>query len=79
MIRVLFFGPVASRVQTHEMQFDYTAGMTLHDIIHKVGMQHPGALSIVSFIAVNQIQVRDKQTPLNDNDEIALMAKFSGG
>lgn len=79
MIRVLFFGPVASRVQAHEMQFDYTPGMTLHDIIHKVGMQHPGALSIVSFIAVNQIQVRDKQTPLNDNDEIALMAKFSGG
>lgn len=79
MIRVLFFGPVADRVQTREMQFDYTSGMTLHDITHKIGMQHPGALSIVSFIAVNQTQVRDKQMPLNDNDEIALMAKFSGG
>ncbi|TNC95692.1 MAG: molybdopterin synthase sulfur carrier subunit [Gallionellaceae bacterium] len=79
MIRVLFFGPVADRVQTREMQFDFTPGMTLHDIIHKVGMQHPGALSIVSFIAVNQVQVRDKQVVLHDNDEIALMAKFSGG
>ncbi|MFA6121612.1 MAG: MoaD/ThiS family protein [Sideroxydans sp.] len=79
MIRVLFFGPVADRVQTREMQFDYTSGMTLHDIIHKVGTQHPGAISIVSFIAVNQVQVRDKQMSLNDNDEIALMAKFSGG
>lgn len=79
MIKVLFFGPVADRVQTRDMDIEYTAGMTLHDITHKVGMLHPGALSIVSFIAVNQEQVHDKQTALNDNDEIAFMAKFSGG
>jgi molybdopterin converting factor small subunit len=42
-------------------------------------MQFPGAFSIVSFIAVNQTQVHDKQTVLHDNDEIAFMAKFSGG
>lgn len=79
MIKVLFFGPVADRVQAREMQFEYTPGVTLHDITAKVGMQHPGALSIVSFIAVNQNQVHDKQMALHDNDEIALMAKFSGG
>ncbi len=79
MIRVLFFGPVADRVQTHEMQFDYTSGMTLHDVTHEVGMQHPGLLSIVSLIAVNQQQVHDRQMALQDNDEIAFMAKFSGG
>lgn len=79
MIKVLFFGPVADRIGTREMQLDYTQGMTLHDVTHKIGMLHPGALSIVSFIAINQQQVRDKQTMLNDNDEIALMAKFSGG
>jgi molybdopterin converting factor small subunit len=79
MIRVLFFGPVADRVQTREMQFDYTSGMTLHDVTHKVGLQHPGALSIVSLIAVNQQQVHDRQMALRDNDEIAFMAKFSGG
>ncbi|MHB1116995.1 MoaD/ThiS family protein [Sideroxydans sp.] len=79
MIKVLFFGPVADRVQTREMDIEYTDGMTLHDVTHKVGMQHPGALSIVSFIAVNQEQVHDKQTVLKDNDEIAFMAKFSGG
>ncbi len=79
MIKVLFFGPVADRVQAREMQLDYTPGMTLHDVTHKVGMQHPGALSIVSFIAVNQTQVHDKQMALHDNDEIAFMAKFSGG
>lgn len=79
MIRVLFFGPVADRVQTREMQFEFTQDMILHDIIAKIGMQHPGALSIVSFIAVNQSQIHDKQMNLHDNDEIAFMAKFSGG
>lgn len=79
MIRVLFFGPIAERVGAREMQFDYAPGMTLHDIIARVGMQHPGALSIVSFIAVNQIQITDRQQRLQDGDEIAFMAKFSGG
>jgi molybdopterin converting factor small subunit len=79
MIKVLFFGPVADRVETREMDIDYSDGMTLHDVTHKVGMLYPGALSIVSFIAVNQQQVHDKQAPLRDGDEIAFMAKFSGG
>jgi molybdopterin converting factor small subunit len=79
MIRVLFFGPVAERVDTREMQFEHTPGMTLHDIIARVGMQYPGALSIVSFMALNQGQTSDRQQPLQDGDEIAFMAKFSGG
>ncbi len=79
MIRILFFGPVADRVQMREMQLEFNPGMTLHDVMHKVGMLYPGALSIVSFIAVNQNQIHDKQLALNDGDEIALMAKFSGG
>ncbi len=79
MIKVLFFGPVADRIGAREMQFDYTPGMTLHDITARVGMQHPGALSVASFIAVNQNQVHDRQLVLHDNDEIALMARFSGG
>jgi molybdopterin converting factor small subunit len=79
MIRVLFFGPVADRVQMREMQLDFVVGMTLHDVIAQLGAQHPNAFGIVSFIAVNQNQVRDKQIALQDNDEIAFMAKFSGG
>jgi molybdopterin converting factor small subunit len=79
VINVLFFGPVADRTGTRTMQFDYTPGMTLHDIIAHVGMQHPSALSIVCFTAINQVQVHDKMTVLHDNDEIAFMAKFSGG
>lgn len=79
MIKVLFFGPVADRMQMRETQVEFTQGMTLHDIIAHLGAQNPGAFSIVSFIAVNQNQVHDKQMALRDNDEIAFMAKFSGG
>ena len=79
MIKVMFFGPIAERVQAREIQLAYETGMTLHDVIHRVGMHHPGALSIVSFIAVNQQQVHDRQILLDDDDEIALMAKYSGG
>ncbi len=79
MIKVLFFGPVADRVQMRETQVEFAAGMTLHDVIVRLGAQHPSAFGIVSFIAVNQVQVHDKQTILHDNDEIAFMAKFSGG
>ena len=79
MIKVLFFGPVADRVQMRETQVEFTSGMTLHDVIVHLGSQHPSAFGIVSFIAVNQVQVHDKQMVLHDNDEIAFMAKFSGG
>ena len=79
MIRVLFFGPVAERVQAREMQLEFKPGMTLHDVISHIGAQNPNVFGIVSFIAVNQNQVFDKKMPLNDNDEIAFMAKFSGG
>jgi len=79
MIRVLFFGPVAERMKAREMQLEFATGMTLHDVIARVGAQQPNAFSIVSFIAVNQNQVHDKQLALRDNDEVALMAKYSGG
>lgn len=79
MIKVLFFGPIADRVQMRETYLEFTQGMTLHDVIAQLGAQHPSAFSLVSFIAVNQTQVHDKHTVLHDNDEIAFMAKFSGG
>ncbi len=79
MIRVLFFGPVADRVQAREMQLAYTAGMKLQDLIAQLEAKHPDAFGIISFIAINQAQVHDKCMALGDNDEIAFMAKFSGG
>lgn len=79
MIRVLFFGPVADRVPAREMQLAYAAGMRLQDLIAQLEAKHPDAFGIVSFIAVNQAQAHDRNMALNDNDEIAFMAKFSGG
>ncbi|HXU92115.1 MAG TPA: MoaD/ThiS family protein [Gallionella sp.] len=79
MIRVLFFGPIAERVQARETLLAHTAGMKLQDLIAQLSLRHPEAFGIVSFIAVNQSQVHDRGMALNDNDEIAFMAKFSGG
>ncbi len=79
MIRVLFFGPVAERVQMRETQLAFASGMKLHDVVAALSASHPQAFDIVSFTAVNQAQVKDIQLPLNDGDEIAFMAKFSGG
>lgn len=79
MIKVLFFGPLAGHVQTREMHVEHVPGMSLRDVAHRIDAQYPGALGITSFIAVNQAQVHDMQMVLHDNDEIAFMAKFSGG
>jgi molybdopterin converting factor small subunit len=79
MIRALFFGPVAERVQMRETQLEFTAGMRLQDVVATLSARHPRAFDIVSFTAVNQAQVKDMQMKLNDGDEIAFMAKFSGG
>lgn len=79
MIRILFFGPVAERVKMRETQMAFAAGMKLQDVVTVLSAQHPQGFDIVSFIAVNQTQVKDMGLPLNDGDEIAFMAKFSGG
>ena len=79
MIQVLFFGPVADRVQARELQLEHVAGMRLQDVMTQLRDRYPGALDIVSFTAVNQVQVDDGHSPIADGDEIAIMAKFSGG
>ena len=79
MISVLFFGPVADRMQTRATQLAFTPGMKLQDVISQVSVNHPHVFDIVCFTAVNQMQVKDTQLALSDGDEIAFMAKFSGG
>ena len=79
MISVLFFGPVADRMQTRATQLAFTPGMKLQDVISQISVSHPRVFDIVCFTAVNQIQVKDTQLALSDGDEIAFMAKFSGG
>lgn len=79
MIRVLFFGPVVDRVGSRDMQIDFSPGMRLQDVTAQLQARYPQAFEIVCFTAVNDRQTSDMQLPLADNDEIAFMAKFSGG
>ena len=79
MIRVLFFGPVVERVGTPNMQLDFSPGMRLQDVTTQLKTRYPKAFEIVCFTAVNDQQTSDMQLLLADNDEIAFMAKFSGG
>lgn len=79
MIRILFFGPVVERVDHREMRLEFRLGMCLHDVVLQLESRYPKAFEIVCFTAVNDVQTRDPQLLLADNDEIAFMARFSGG
>lgn len=79
MIRVLFFGPVVERVDHREMRLEFRLGTRLQDVVAQLASRYPEAFEIVCFTAVNDVQTRDPQLLLADNDEIAFMAKFSGG
>lgn len=79
MIRILFFGPVAEQFAAREMQLEFHAGMRLMDVASQLQVRYAEAFNLISFIAVNSQQTRDMQLGLSDGDEIAFMAKFSGG
>ncbi len=79
MIRIFFFGPIAEQIGTRESQLEFKTGMKLQDAVTHIQTRHAKAFGLVSFIAVNNTQARDMQLVLSDNDEIAFMAKFSGG
>jgi molybdopterin synthase sulfur carrier subunit len=79
MIRILFFGPVAERIGMRELQLEYRPGMVLQDVVGQLQPVYPAAFELVCFTAVNELQTRDMQTLLADNDEVVFMAKFSGG
>ena len=79
MIKVLFFGPVAERVGQRVMEIEHQPEMCLQELRDALALKYPQAFDIVTFVAVNGVQVRDVTQPLMDHSEIAFMAKFSGG
>lgn len=79
MIRVLFFGPVAEKIGARELSFEFQQGMTLQNLVTQFQTRYAAAYTLVSFIAVNNAQVTDMTLALTEHDEIAFMAKFSGG
>lgn len=79
MIRVLFFGPVAERVGTSEVQMAFKDGMHLQDVRAQLQARYPAAFEIVCFTAVNGEHALDVTLPLHDGSEVVFMSKFSGG
>jgi molybdopterin converting factor small subunit len=79
LIRILFFGPIAEQADARELHLEFLPGIRLRDVVQQMQERHAHAFGLVSFIAVNSTQIRDMDLLLNDRDEIAFMAKFSGG
>ena len=79
MIRVLFFGPLVAHVDEREMQIEFQSGLCLQDVVAQLQLRYPKAFELVCFTAINEVHTHDMQSKLADHDEIAFMAKFSGG
>ena len=79
MIEVLLFGPVAERAGAPSLRVEHRPGMTLQALRDELSAAHPQAFELVCFSAINGEQARNPQATLHDGDEIAFMAKFSGG
>jgi molybdopterin converting factor small subunit len=79
MIKVLFFGPVAERVGTSEVQVPFKNGMRLQDVREQLKAKYPAAFDIVCFAAVNGEHALDMSRPLAEHSEVVFMSKFSGG
>jgi len=79
MIKVLFFGPVAERVRTSEIEIRFNDGMRLQDLRAQLQTKYPAAFEIVCFAAVNGVHALDMSMPLVDRSEVVFMSKFSGG
>ena len=79
MIKVLFFGPVAERVGSSEVEVEFRAGMRLQNLRAQLQAKYPAAFEIVCFAAVNGAHVLDMSLPLAEHSEVVFMSKFSGG
>lgn len=79
MLKILFFGPVVECVGSREIHVEFQPGSCLQDVLELLTARFPKAFDLVCFTAVNEVQTRDLKMPLMDGDEIAFMAKFSGG
>ncbi len=80
MIRVLFFGPVADRVGSRQIEVPFRAGLCWQDVRDSLQPHYPEAFALVSVTAVNGERVRDDgRAALADGAEIVFMSRFSGG
>jgi len=74
-VKVLFFGSIAARLGKRKCSLPVNESMTVENVVRIVGCAAFKPL----LIAVNQIQVKDMNTTVKADDEVAIMPPFSGG
>ena len=75
-IRILLFGKIKELIPVDE--YELTHGQTVKDLKNELEKLFTPIQSIPYTIAVNHTLV-DDETPINENDLIAIMPPFSGG
>lgn len=78
MVRVLFFGILASKTGTKELELDIAPGTTVADILNTLKKRFNDMPDGPFVFAVNETQAT-LETMINDGDEVAIMPPFSGG
>ena len=79
MIRVLFFGPVAERAGTRQIELPFRANLTWQDVREELQPRYPEAFALVTLVAVDGERAIDAGPALADGAEIVFMSPFSGG
>jgi molybdopterin synthase sulfur carrier subunit len=73
MITVEFLGPIGKEL----MQFDIKNLNELSEVLQKDESLYPWLEN--SAVAINDVLVKDKNTPLNDGDKVSLLPPVCGG
>ena len=79
-IQVLFFASCRDIVGERDCEMDVPDGMTLADLIERIGTEHPRFRKIEPslMVSVNQDYV-ERDHVLCDGDEVAFIPPVSGG
>ena len=78
MVRVLFFGILASKTGTKELELDIDTGTTVAELLQILKKRFNDMPDGPFVFAINETQAT-LETIINDNDEVAVMPPFSGG
>jgi len=79
-IKVILFGPAADVVGESELEYGLAPPARLSDLFDLLSARYPtlaGRISSLRF-AVNE-EYADMDTPLRQNDEVAVIPPVSGG
>lgn len=76
MLKLKYFGMIAEAVEKSDEEFSLTKDITT--LTAELELKYPKLKELNYKFAVNQSLIAEN-TPLNDNDEIALLPPFAGG